>query len=106
MNFTVDFSDGELARLRAAKLYETVLYRDPPVTIPGFREPLLQRLTLIHLIKRRPNRRTFATPIDANIFERTNIVPQVEKLIRDNQGTARSGLSGSIGRYDRSLGHY
>lgn len=105
VNFTVDFSDQELAWLSAARISETVLYRDPPIILPGFREPLLQRLTVGHLVKRRSNRRSFATPVDANLFEqelRNNILPRLEKLIRESRSIRWGRPGEGLGPTDRS----
>lgn len=90
--FTTDFSDDELELIRSAKISASVLYLDPPITLPRFREPLLQRLAVGDLVKRRPNMRTFTTQSEAMVFDhtlRTAILPKLEQLIKDARRTRR-----------------
>lgn len=105
VNFTTEFSDQERAWLFSAGAFETVLYRDPPVTVPGFKEPLQQRLTVGHLVKRRPNRRTFATWVDAQLFEqvlRANILPQLETVVQASRWMSWSRRGEGAGPTDEA----
>jgi hypothetical protein len=81
---TVNFTDEELATIRSRRLADTVVYLDPPRRLEGFLEPIRQRLTLQHLVKRRPNTRTFMNATDAAIFEtdlRRDVLPLVEDIL-------------------------
>ena len=87
VKFTVDFSDEELALIRSALLGDAVIYSDPPVTLPGFRTPIMQRLTVQDFVRRRPNTRSFVTPIEAKFFD--------HELQGDDPAKARRAASGS-----------
>ena len=85
VKFTVDFSDEELALIRGALLGDSVIYSDPPVTLPGFRTPIMQRLTVQDFVRRRPNRRSFVTPIEAKLFDhelQATILPRLGELLQ------------------------
>jgi hypothetical protein len=63
-----------------------VLYDDPPAFMPGFANPIYQRLSMGDLVKRRSNARTFSTSNEANVFEfdlRQKVIPLHKDVLEE-----------------------
>lgn len=99
--FTVTFTEQELVLIRAERLADVTVYEDPPQKIPRFREPIHQRLLIRHLVRRRPNTRTFSGTVNANLFER-ELREKVLPLVREIIGGTRRHTARSISRYTQA----